>query len=131
MKIASALAVLSLAALAPSAPVSAQKVDKGDNLPRCKSTTKKRAANLYGTVLPSIPARSGVAAVDVGTATAPAAAAPTMNLFPAPSDTPTVSLNPPAEVGGAGPTAPQVPAIGAALPEADRSAALATLYASC
>ena len=53
MKLGSALAFLALAALTPPVPAVAAKDDK---LPRCNGR-QKRPANLYGTVLPSIPSR--------------------------------------------------------------------------
>src|SRR3546814_21037846 len=58
MKLGAALAILALAALTPPAPASAAKDEK---LPRC-SGRQKRPANLYGTVLPSIPPRNATSA---------------------------------------------------------------------
>lgn len=58
MKLGSALAFLALAALTPPVPALAAKDEK---LPRCNGR-QKRPANLYGTVLPSIPSRTAPAA---------------------------------------------------------------------
>src|SRR3546814_19492969 len=82
MKLGAALAILALAALTPSAPASAAKDEK---LPRC-SGRQKRPANLYGTVLPSIPPRNATSAAPadgVQRGTPPSQAAPATNLFPA------------------------------------------------
>lgn len=54
MKLGSALAFLALVALTPPVPALAAKDEK---LPRCNGR-QKRPANLYGTVLPSIPSRT-------------------------------------------------------------------------
>ena len=117
MKIGSALATLALLTLTPSAPASAGAKD--DKLPKC-SGSKKRPANLYGTVLPTVPPRAGISPAAV-----PAAqVAPPTNLFPAPSDTPS---GPSAATSDA----TKVPAISANLPGTDRHAALPISYASC
>src|SRR3546814_16334138 len=82
MKLGAALAILALAALTPSAPASAAKDEK---LPRC-SGRQKRPANLYGTVLPSIPPRNATSAAPadgVPRGTPPSQSAPATNLFPA------------------------------------------------
>src|SRR3546814_13595490 len=86
MKLGAALAILALAALTPSAPASAAKAEK---LPRC-SGRQKRPANLYGTVLPSIPppnATSAAPAAGVPRGTPPSPPTPATNLFP-PDDSP-------------------------------------------
>lgn len=128
MKLGSALAFLALAALTPSIPASAAKDEK---LPRCNGR-QKRPANLYGTVLPTIPARNAVSAATVlpdggvprGTPPAQPVPPPTTNLFPperaAPAaEGPDTSRN------------EKVPAIGAIGTGARPTAALPTSYASC
>lgn len=131
MKFGSALAILALACLTPSMPAAAAKDDK---LPRCNGHNK-RPANLYGTVLPTLPDRmlpgaatsSAGAGVPRGTPSAqatPGSSSPTTNLFPPASATPAPQ----------GPDTPQggkVPAIGALGPGAGPTAALPTSYASC
>lgn len=117
MKIRAALTTLALLTLTPSIPAVAG--PKDDKLPRCNGQ-KKRPANLYGTVLPTVPKDYG--ATPAGAASAAPAPAPT-NLFPPPSDAP----------AGAGPVSSnttKVPAISANL-SGDRHAALPTSYASC
>lgn len=124
MKLGSALAFLALAALTPPVPALAAKDEK---LPRCNGR-QKRPANLYGTVLPSIPSR-----------TAPAAAVtPSMGGVPrgTPQSTPAPATNLfPPEDAAPGPqganTSNKVPAIGALNPSAGPTAALSTTYASC
>ena len=134
MKLGSVLAFMALAALTPVVPASAAKDEK---LPRCTGK-HKRPANLYGTVLPSIPDRgltpteaTGTGGVPRGTpgpqGTAPtpssAPAAPTTNLFPSPGAAP-APQSPTSSIG-------QVPAIGPADASPSESAALPTSYASC
>ena len=135
MKFGSALAFVALAALTPSVPASAAKDDK---LPRCTGE-HKRPANLYGTVLPTIPDRgltptapTGAGGVPRGTPapqgiapTTPGGPAysPTTNLFPPPSAAPT-SQGPTSNLG-------RVPAIGTLDASPRASAVLPTSYASC
>lgn len=132
MKFGSALAALAVATLAPSMPAIAAKDDK---LPRCNAR-QKRPANLYGTVLPTVPDRglSGTAAVTItpsvprGTPDAqtasPSTPSPAQNLFPTESA-------PPAPQGSAAPQAGTVPAIDTVAPPGGPTAALPTSYASC
>ena len=132
MKFGSALAILALATLTPTVPATAAKDDK---LPRCNGR-QKRPANVYGTILPTIPDRSAPAA-----ATSPGAAGvprgtPGSQAVPAPSASPTTNLFPPASDAPTpnGPDTSQagkVPAIGAIGPGAGPTAALPTSYASC
>lgn len=132
MKFGSGLAILALASLMPSVPATAAKDDK---LPRCNGR-QKRPANLYGTILPTIPDRS--APVD---ATSPTGAGvprgtPGLQSTPAPSAPPTTNLFPPASATPApqGPDTSQagkVPAISAIGSGAGTTAALPTSYASC
>lgn len=135
MKLGSALAFVALAALTPTVPASAAKDDK---LPRCTGK-HKRPANLYGTVLPTIPDRgltptapNEAGGVPRGTpvpqGTAPTmpggpASSPTTNLFPPPSAAPPQQ----------GPTSSldRVPAIGTLDASPRASAVLPTSYASC
>lgn len=124
MKLGSALAFLALAALTPPVPALAAKDEK---LPRCNGR-QKRPANLYGTVLPSIPSRTAPTAAatppegGVPRGTPQSAPAPATNLFP-PED---------AAPGPQGAnTSSKVPAIGALNPSAGPTAALSTTYASC
>lgn len=72
MKIRAALATLALLTLTPSVPAVAG--PKDDKLPRCNGQ-KKRPANLYGTVLPTVPKNYG--ATPAGAASAAPAPAPT------------------------------------------------------
>jgi hypothetical protein len=124
MKLGSALAFLALAALTPPVPAVAAKDEK---LPRCNGR-QKRPANLYGTVLPSIPSRTAptaAAAPPVGgvpRGTPQSAPAPATNLFPPEHTAPGPQ--------GAD-TSSKVPAIGALIPSAGPTAALPTTYASC
>jgi hypothetical protein len=124
MKLGSALAFLALAALTPPVPAVAAKDEK---LPRCNGR-QKRPANLYGTVLPSIPSRNATSAAaappegGVPRGTPQSAPAPATNLFP-PED---------AAPGPQGAnTSNKVPAIGALNPSAGPTAALSTTFASC
>lgn len=132
MKFSSALAVLALASLTPSVPAAAAKDDK---LPRCNGR-QKRPANLYGTILPTLPDRSAPAvAVSPNGAGVPRGT-PSPQSAPAPSAPPTTNLFPPASATPApqGPDTSQggkVPAIGAIGPGAGPTAALPTSYASC
>lgn len=124
MKLGSALAFLALAALTPVVPAVAAKDEK---LPRCNGR-QKRSANLYGTVLPSIPSRS------VTSAPAAPAAGGVPRGTPQSSPAPTTNLFPPEEAAPAprGANTPsKVPAIGALTPSAGPTAALSTSYASC
>lgn len=124
MKLGSALAFLALAALTLPVPAVAAKDEK---LPRCNGR-QKRPANLYGTVLPSIPTRNAPTAAvtpqegSVPRGTPQSAPAPATNLFP-PDDTA------PGPQGAN--TSSKVPAIGALNPSAGPTAALPTTYASC
>lgn len=126
MKFGSALALLALAGLVPSVPVAAA---KDDRLPRCNGR-QKRPANLYGTVLPTIPDRnatsavspSGGAGVPRGTPSSQAAPAPT-NLFPSAGEAAASQGSDTSQSG-------KVPAISAIGPNAS-TAALPTSYASC
>jgi hypothetical protein len=126
MKLGSALAFLALAALTPPVPAVAAKDDK---LPRCNGR-QKRPANLYGTVLPSIPSRNATSAAAAPAArgvprgTLQSAPVPTTNLFPPEEATP-------ASDGSDTSRAGKVPAIGALTPSAGPTAALSTSYASC
>jgi hypothetical protein len=123
MKFGSVLAFLALAALTPPVPALAAKDDK---LPRCNGR-QKRPANLYGTVLPSIPSRTAPSA-----AAAPAGGVPRGT--PQPTPAPAKDLFPPegAAPGPQGATTPdKVPAIGALAPNGGPTAALPTSYASC
>lgn len=124
MKLGAALAFLALAALTPPVPALAAKDEK---LPRCNGR-QKRPANLYGTVLPSIPSRAAPTAAvappegGVPRGTPQPAPAPATNLFP-PQD---------AAPGPQGAnTSSKVPAIGALNPSAGPTAALPTTFASC
>lgn len=126
MKLGSALAILALATLAPSAPAAAAKDDK---LPRCNGR-QKRPANPYGTVLPTIAGRQATSAaegVPRGTPSnrggSAAPAAPT-NLFPGGNAAP-------AAHGSSSSDRDKVPAIGAIEPCAGPTAALQISYASC
>lgn len=124
MKLSSALAFLALAALTPPVPAVAAKDEK---LPRC-SGRQKRPANLYGTVLPSIPSRTAPTAA----VTHPGEGVPRGT--PQPAQAPATNLFPP-EDAAPGPhganTSSKVPAIGALTPGAGPTAALSTSYASC
>lgn len=124
MKLGAALAFLALAALTPPVPVFAAKDEK---LPRCNGR-QKRPANLYGTILPSIPSRTPATAAvkppegGVPRGTPQSTPAPALNLFP--------PENPaPGSQGSA--TSSKVPAIGALNLSAGPTAALPTTYASC
>lgn len=124
MKLGAALAFLALAALTPPVPALAAKDEK---LPRCNGR-QKRPANLYGTILPSVPSRTAPTAAvtpperGVPRGTPQLAPAPATNLFP-PED---------AAPGPQGAnTSSKVPAIGALNPSAGPTAALPTTYASC
>jgi len=135
MKLGSALAFVALAALTPTVPASAAKDDK---LPRCTGK-HKRPANLYGTVLPTIPDRgltptaaTGAGGVPRGTpvpqGTAPTtpgapASSPTTNLFPPSSAAPTPQ-GPTSSLG-------RVPAIGTLEASPRTSAVVPNSYASC
>lgn len=122
MKLGFALATLALLTLAPGVPASAAKDDK---LAKCNAK-RKRPANLYGTILPTLPPRAGVTAAAPAIVPAPPTVPPT-NLFPAPApDAPVGSGEP---VGTANDV--RVPAIGASLPSGDRHAALPISYESC
>lgn len=126
MKLGSVLALLALAALTPPVPAAAAKDDK---LPRCNGR-QKRPANLYGTVLPSIPSRNATSAAEAPAAggvprgTPQSAPAPATNLFPPPD---AATTPPQSDTSQAG----KVPAIGALAPSAGPTAALPTSYASC
>lgn len=128
MKFGSALAIVALAALVPSMPITAAKDDK---LARCNGR-QKRPANPYGTVLPTVPDRAVPAAallpsggsVPRGTPPQAAASQPMTNLFPPEGGTP-------APQGAPTPQGVTVPAIGALTPGAGPTAALQTSFASC
>lgn len=133
MKLGSALAFLALAALTPSVPASAAKDDnaKDDKLPRCNGR-QKRPANLYGTVLPTIPVRNAVSAaspppergVPRGTPPAQPAPPPTTDLFPPDNAVP-------APRGPDTSRNEKVPPIGGIGTGAGPTAARQTSYASC
>ncbi len=132
MKFGSALAILALVTLMPSVPASAAKDDK---LPRCNGR-QKRPANLYGTILPTIPDRSAPAAASSPGAAGVPRGTPGPQAAPTPSVPPTTNLFPPASDTPApnGPDTSQagkVPAIGAIGPGSGPTAALPTSYASC
>src|SRR3546814_4962408 len=115
MKLGAALAILDLAALTPSAPASAAKDEK---LPRC-SGRQKRPANLYGTVLPSIPPRNATSAAPadgVPRGTPPSQSAPATNLFPADGAASAAEGSDASRTG-------KVPAIGALTPNGSPTAA--------
>lgn len=122
MKLRSAMAILALLTLAPVGPAAAAKDDK---LPRC-SGKSKRPANLYGTVLPTIPPREGVTSSNGGPSVGPASqrglTEPPRNLFPEPSGGP---------VGAAPASETKVPAIGPATPGPARISAVPVSYGSC
>lgn len=131
MKFGSALAILALASVTPSMPAAAAKDDK---LPRCNGR-QKRPANPYGTILPTLPDRSGPAAAISPRGAGVPRGTPSQ-AAPAPSGSPTTNLFPPASATPApqGPDTSQagkVPAIGAIELEAGPTAALPTSYASC
>lgn len=125
MKLGSALALLALAALTSPVPALAA---KDENLPRCNGR-QKRPANLYGTVLPSIPPRNATSAAEAAPAdgvprgTPQSAPVPATNLFPAEG---AAAI----QEGDASRTG-KVPAISAVTPNGGPTAALATPYASC
>lgn len=126
MKLGSALAFLALAALTSPVPALAAKDEK---LPRCNGR-QKRPANLYGTVLPSIPPRNATSAAEAAPAdgvprgTPQSAPVPATNLFPAEGATA-------AQEGADASQTGKVPAIGAVTPNGGPTAALPTPYASC
>lgn len=129
MKFGSAFATLALATLVTSMPASAAKDEK---LARC-SGRQKRPANLYGTVLPTVPDRSapaaavlpGGAGVPRGTpASQPAAASTPTNLFPAEGTSPAPQTPNTSE-------AVTVPAIGTLSAVAGATAPPRTTFASC
>lgn len=126
MKLGSALAFLALAALTAPVPSVAAKDDK---LPRCNGR-QKRPANLYGTVLPSIPSRNATSAAAAPSAggvprgTPQSAPTPATNLFPPDEAAPAPRGSDTSQAG-------KVPAIGALTPSAGPTAALSTSYASC
>jgi hypothetical protein len=127
------LAILALVSLTPSMPATAAKDDK---LPRCNGR-QKRPANLYGTILPTIPDRSApVAATSSSGAAGVPRGTPSPQAAPTPSVPPTTNLFPPATDTPApqGPDTSQagrVPAIGAIGPGPGPTGALSTSYASC
>jgi hypothetical protein len=119
MKLGSAFAIMALLTAAPAIPVSAK-----DKLPRCNGKAK-RPANLYGTVLPSIPSRGGVA-ISRPTLGRSGAGSPTIqptNLFPVPS-----AGSAPAGQDG---DESKVPAISANIPFQSQPAGAPISYASC
>lgn len=128
MKITSAFAVLALASLTSPMPASAAKDEK---LARCNGK-QKRPANLYGTVLPTVPDRAAAIpaspTVPHGTPQTPgepnSSAPPATNLFP--SDAPP---NPP--LGADTSRTDKVPAIGAVTTSSSARAALPPKFASC
>jgi len=109
VNIVKALVPLALLALPLAAPVFAAKEAK---VPRCNGQSK-RPANPYGTILPTLPARSAVA---------PTPATPPTQFFPSssspPSDGPAAKLD-------------RVPPISEAAPPPAPSAASRAVYASC
>lgn len=112
MKLGHALVLIAFGAFAPSVPAAAAKDAK---LPRCNGH-QKRPANLYGTILPSIPAR-GQASAAAAPKTGPAT-----NLFPGEDTT----VRPQKER-----TPERVPAIGTLVPSSGPTAARSTSFASC
>lgn len=128
MTIRSAIAVLALVSLVPSMPATAAKDEK---LARCNGK-KKRPANPYGTVLPTVPGRSAAATTSRtvphgtpdGQATPDASTPPATNLFRADvqSTAPQTTDTSHAE---------KVPAIGAVTTSSSASAALLPRFASC
>lgn len=128
MKFGAAMATLALIALLPSVPAAAA---KDERLPRCDGR-QKRPANLYGTVLPTVPPRN------MTSAAAPASAPGVPRGTPSPSSAPAQPMNlfPPerAAPSSQGPNtshADKVPAIGAIEPGPGPTAALTTTFASC
>ncbi len=128
MKITSAFAVLAIASLTSPMPASAA---KDERLARCNGK-QKRPANLYGTVLPTVPDRSAAIpaspTVPRGTPQTPdesrSSSPPATNLFP--SD---AQRNPP--LGADTSQADKVPAIGAVTTSSSARAALSPNFASC
>jgi hypothetical protein len=119
MKLGSALAIMALLSAVPAMPVAAK-----DKLPRCNGKAK-RPANLYGTVLPSIPSRGGIAvsrATSIRTGQETPTILPT-NLFPVPS----AGTAPAAQDGNDS----KVPAISANLTGAGKPVSAPISYASC
>jgi hypothetical protein len=128
MKFGSALAFLALAALTPPVPALTAKDEK---LPRCNGR-QKRPANLYGTVLPSIPSQTAPTAAIAP----PEGGVPRGTPQPVPATTPAPATNLfPPDDAAPGPqganTTGKVPAIGAVTPSGGPTAALSTSYASC
>lgn len=126
MKLGAAIAILALAALTSPVPALAAKDEK---LPRCNGR-QKRSANLYGTVLPSIPPRNATSAAEAAPAdgvprgTPQSAPVPATNLFPA--DGAAAS-----QEGADASRTGKVPAISTVTPNDGPTAALPTSYASC
>lgn len=120
MKLRIAMATLALLTLVSGCATGAS----DGKLARC-SGNAKRPVNLYGTVLPTIPPREGVATSDPASgapASQPAPAAPPTNLFPEPSG---------GAVGSAPTSETKVPAISAVTPGNARISALPVSYRSC
>lgn len=126
MKLGSAFASLALAALFYPVPTLAAKDEK---LARCNGK-QKRSANLYGTVLPSVPPRNTPSAATapsidgVPRGTSQSTLVPATNLFPAEGTAA-------APEGTDASQAAKVPAISAVTPNGGPSAAPSTPYASC
>jgi len=129
MKFAPFLAIVAVIAMTPVLPLAAAKENK---LPRCTGK-HLRPANLYGTVLPTIPDRGLTPTAPASNGGVPRGTPDPQRAAPAtPPPSPTTNLFPPASAtpNPQGPTSSneRVPAIGAS-PSA--SAALPTSYASC
>lgn len=129
MKFAPFLAMVATFAMIPTMPGAAAKENK---LPRCTGK-HLRPANLYGTVLPTIPDRGLTPPAPVSSGSVPRGTPSPQGAAPAaPAPSPTTNLFPPASAtpNPQGPSSSneRVPAIGAS-PSA--SAALPTSYASC
>ncbi len=129
MKFAPFLAMVATIAMIPTMPGAAAKENK---LPRCTGK-HLRPANLYGTVLPTIPDRGLTPPAPVSSGGVPRGTPSPQGAAPAaPIPSPTTNLFPPASAtpNPQGPSSSneRVPAIGAS-PSA--SAALPTSYASC
>ena len=121
MKLRTAMAALALLTLTQGCATGPQ----DGKLARC-SGTAKRPANLYGTVLPSIPPRAGVTSSNGGGDVEPSgqavpAQSPT-NLFPEPASGPAEAVSP---------SGTRVPPISAATPNLTRISARPISYGSC
>lgn len=126
MKFFMALAFLTPVVLSPTIPALAAKDNK---LPRCNGK-QKRSANLYGTVLPSVPRRNTPSAATAPSidglprGTSQLTPVPATNLFPAEGTAAAPEGTDASQTG-------KVPAISAVTPNGGSTAALPTPYASC